>query len=58
MLAKSKCICVKFPSRDLNPDLYSPHPKNTYSCGVTITPKRCAVVLVIYLKNFDAAIFN
>ena len=32
-------LCVKFPPRDLNPGPYSPCPTNTYTCGMTITPK-------------------
>ena len=33
-------ICVKFPSKDLNPDPYPPQQLiNTYTCRVTIAPR-------------------
>ena len=32
-------ICVKFSHGDLNPNLYPPHPTNTYTCEVTTTPR-------------------
>ena len=28
-------MCVKFPLENLNPNPYSPHPTNTYTCRVT-----------------------
>ena len=31
-------MCVKLPSRDLNPDSCLPHLTNTYTCEVTTTP--------------------
>ena len=34
-------MCVKLPLRDLNPDIYPPHPTSTYTCGVTIAPRVC-----------------
>ena len=34
-------MCVKLPLEDLNLDPYPPHPTNTYTCRVTITPKVC-----------------
>ena len=34
-------MCVKFPSEDLNPDSYPPHPISTYTYGVTIALKVC-----------------
>ena len=32
-------MCVKLPSRDLNPDPYPPHPTNIYTCKVITAPK-------------------
>ena len=34
-------VCVKLPSRDLNPGLYPLQPTSTYTCGVTIALKVC-----------------
>ena len=34
-------MCVKFPPRNLNPGRYPLHSTNTYTCGVTITPRVC-----------------
>ena len=34
-------MCVKLPSRDLNPDTYPPHPTSTYTCGVAVALKVC-----------------
>ena len=34
-------MCVKFPSGNLNSDPYLPHPTNTYTYRVTITPRVC-----------------
>ena len=35
-------MCVKFPPGNLNSDIYSSHPINTYTCEVTITPRVCS----------------
>ena len=32
-------MCVKLPSRDLNPDPYPPHPTSIYTYGVTTAPR-------------------
>ena len=32
-------MCVKLSLEDLNLGPYPPHSTNTYTCGVTITPK-------------------
>ena len=34
-------MCVKLAPGDLNLGLYPPHPTNTYTCEVTITPRVC-----------------
>ena len=34
-------MCVKFPSRDLNPDPCPPHPTSIYTCGVTTALRAC-----------------
>ena len=34
-------MCVKLPSRDLNPGPWPLHPTSTYTCGMTIAPKVC-----------------
>ena len=35
-------MCVKLPSRDLNPDPYPPHPTNIYTYKVITAPKVCS----------------
>lgn len=45
----------KFSSRDLNPDLCPSRPTNTYTCGVTITPKVCDSIIwhsLMWMKYF------
>ena len=32
---------VKFPSGDLNPDPYPPHPTSIYTCEMTTAPRVC-----------------
>ena len=39
-------MCVKLYPKNLNLDLYFPHPTSTYTCGVTIAPK-CAVMAIV-----------
>ena len=34
-------MCVKFSLRDFNPDPYSSHFTNTYTCGMTIALREC-----------------
>ena len=34
-------MCVKLSPRDLNPDPYSLHPTDTYTCEVTIALRVC-----------------
>ena len=34
-------MCAKLSSGDLNPDPYPTHLINTYTYGMTITPKEC-----------------
>ena len=45
-------MCVKFPSKDLNPDPFLPHPTNIYIYKVTIVPKlRNSKNISIFLKK-------
>ena len=44
-------MCVKLPSRDLNPSPCPPHPTSTYTCKVTITPRVCNDNMVWKFKN-------
>ena len=41
ILAKFKYICVKLPFKDLNPNSYSSHSTNSYTCGMTFVPRVC-----------------
>ena len=38
-------MCVKFPLKNLNSDLCSPHLTSIYICGVTTAPKMCGGVI-------------
>ena len=48
-------MCMKHLPRDLNPDSYSPHPTNIYTCGVIIVSKVCEGRLAtqLILPKFD-----
>ena len=38
-------MCVKFYSKNLNPDPYPPYPTSPYTCGVTITLRMCGDII-------------
>ena len=41
-------MCVKLPPRDLNHGPCPAHPITTYTCGVTITPRVCGGVVLLF----------
>ena len=45
---------MKLLLRDLNLGPYLPHPTNTYTCGITITPTTASTIASRVCGGFDS----